>query len=67
MKTDERFLGAYAEHFLAPQVHVSLARCETTLGQRDTAKATLQKIALQYPESSWATWAQERLKAPGGV
>ena len=67
VKTGERFLGTYPEHFLAAQVHASLARCEMTLGQRDTAKATLQKIALQYPESSWATWAQERLKAPGGV
>ncbi|MCX5796334.1 MAG: tetratricopeptide repeat protein [Elusimicrobia bacterium] len=66
VKTEERFLGAYADHFLAPQVHASLARCETALGQRDTAKATLQKIALQYPETSWAAWAQERLKALGG-
>jgi tetratricopeptide (TPR) repeat protein len=62
VKTEERFLGAYPDHFLAPQVHTSLARCETALGQRDTAKATLQKIALQYPETSWAAWAQERLK-----
>ncbi|MBI5243495.1 MAG: tetratricopeptide repeat protein, partial [Elusimicrobia bacterium] len=66
VKTEERFLGAFPDHFLAPQVHVSLARCEEALGQRDTAKATLQKISLQYPETSWAAWAQERLKALGG-
>jgi TolA-binding protein len=65
-KTEERFLGSYPDHFLAPQVHASLARCETALGQRDTAKSTLQKIALQYPETSWAAWAQEQLKAMGG-
>ncbi len=62
-KAGERFLGSYPDHFLAPQVHASLARCEKSLGQRDTAKATLQKIALQYPETSWAAWAQEELKA----
>ena len=66
VKTEEGFLGAHPDHFLAPQVHASLARCQTSLGQRDTAKATLQKIALQYPETSWAAWAQERLKALGG-
>jgi tetratricopeptide (TPR) repeat protein len=62
VKTAERFLGTYSDHFLAPQVHTSLARCETALGQRDTAKSTLQRIALQYPETSWAAWAQDRLK-----
>jgi len=66
VKTEGSFLGAYPDHFLAPQVHAALARCETALGQKDTAKATLQKIALQYPETSWAAWAQERLKALGG-
>jgi tetratricopeptide (TPR) repeat protein len=66
VKTDEKFLSAYPDHFLAPQVHASLARCETALGQKDAAKATLQKISLQYPETSWAAWAQERLKALGG-
>jgi TolA-binding protein len=66
VKSEERFLSAYADHFLAPQVHASLARCEETLGQKDTAKSTLQKIALQYPDTSWAAWAQERLKALGG-
>ncbi|MDD5658137.1 MAG: tetratricopeptide repeat protein [Elusimicrobia bacterium] len=66
VKTEERFLGAYPDHFLAPQVHASMARCEEAMGQKDTAKATLQKIALQYPETSWAAWAQEQLKALGG-
>jgi tetratricopeptide (TPR) repeat protein len=66
VKTVEGFLSAYPDHFLAPQAHASLARCETTLGQKEAAKATLQKIALQYPETSWAAWAQEQLKAMGG-
>jgi tetratricopeptide (TPR) repeat protein len=66
VQSEEKFLGAYPEHFLAPQVHASLARCETALGQKDTVKATLQKIALQYPDTSWAAWAQGQLKAMGG-
>ncbi|MDD5629208.1 MAG: tetratricopeptide repeat protein [Elusimicrobia bacterium] len=65
-ETEERFLSAYSDHFLAPQVHASMARCLSALGQNDSAKAALQKIALQYPETSWASWAQERLKALGG-
>ena len=66
LKTQERFLQTYHDHFLAPQVHSSLARCQAALGQGDAAKATFQKIVIQYPDSSWASWAQERLKALGG-
>ena len=65
-RTAERFLAAYPDHFLAPQVHAALARCQATMGQVDASKTTLQKIALQYPDTSWAGWAQERLKALGG-
>ena len=64
-QTAERFLGTFPDHFLAPQVHASLARCQAALGQADTAKATLQKIVLQYPDTSWAAWAQEKLKPLG--
>jgi len=62
----EKFLAAFPDHFLAPQVHASVARCQTSLGQTDTAKITLRKISLQYPDTSWAAWAQDRLKALGG-
>lgn len=57
----ESFLQTYPDHFLAPQVHASLARCQAALGQNDQARATLQKISLQYPDTSWAAWAQARL------
>jgi len=66
VETGERFLGAYPDHFLAPQVHMSLARCQASLGRADAARAAWQKIALQYPDTSWAQAAQERLKALGG-
>ncbi|MDD5657428.1 MAG: tetratricopeptide repeat protein [Elusimicrobia bacterium] len=62
-QTAERFLAAYPDNFLAPQTHAALARCQLALGQLDAAKAALQKIALQYPDTSWAAWAQARLKS----
>lgn len=58
----QRFLDAYPDHFLAPQVHACLARSLQALGQAEQAKAAFQKIALQYPETSWAGWAQAKLK-----
>jgi TolA-binding protein len=66
IQAGERFLNAYPDHFLAPQVHSALARCQVSSGQTDAAKATLQKIALQYPDTSWAGWAQNKLKAMSG-
>ena len=59
--TDQRFLETYSDHFMAPQVHASIARCQQALGQMDQAKVTYQKITLQYPDTPWARWAQERL------
>jgi TolA-binding protein len=60
--TAQRFLDAHPDHFLAPQVHASLARSLQASGQADLAKSALQKIQLQYPDTSWAAWAQNRLK-----
>lgn len=60
----QSFLDAYADSMLAPMVHMSLARCQQNAGQTDAMKATLQKIALQYPNSSWAAWASARLQTP---
>jgi tetratricopeptide (TPR) repeat protein len=60
-QTAQRFLDSHPDHFLAPQVHAVLARAQAAQGQLDAAKATYQKIALQYPETSWAAWASARL------
>lgn len=57
----DAYLQAYPDHFLAPQVHAVLARCQMALGQAEAARASLQKIALQYPETSWAAWAKTKL------
>ena len=61
--TNQRFLDTYSDHFMAPQAHASMARCQQSLGQLDQAKVTYQKITLQYPDTPWARWAQERLSA----
>lgn len=60
----QSFLDANPEHLLAAQVHTSLARCQLAQGQADAAKATLQRISLQYPNTPWAEWAAYRLQTP---
>lgn len=55
------FLESYADHFLAPQAQETLARCQLAAGQADAARATWQKIMLQYPETPWAARANARL------
>lgn len=62
VSTSRRFLESFPDHFLAPQVHSCLARSLQGAGDSGEAKAALQKIALQYPDTSWAAWAQARLK-----
>lgn len=56
------FLDAHADHFLGPHVHEVLARCQLAAGQAEAAKATWQKISLQYPDTPWAARASARLQ-----
>jgi len=58
------FLSKTPEHYLAPEVHASLARVQELSGAKDLAKATYEKIALLYPETSWAMQAKARLAPP---
>jgi len=60
VSTTQRFLDSYQDHFLAPQVHASLARCLDALGQKDKAKAAYERMGLLYPETYWSRWAQAR-------
>ncbi|MFA6091679.1 MAG: tetratricopeptide repeat protein [Elusimicrobiota bacterium] len=62
VESDQRFLDSYQDHFLAPQVHASMARCLTDMGDAVKAKAAYERIAFLYPESSWAQWAKEHIK-----
>lgn len=59
----QSFLDANAEHFLGPQVHETLARCQLAAGQAEAARATWQKISLQYPDTPWAARANARLQS----
>lgn len=56
------FLDALADHFLAPPVHERLAECQLAAGQPEAAKASWQKISLQYPDTPWAARANARLQ-----
>jgi tetratricopeptide (TPR) repeat protein len=58
----QSFLDANADHFLGPQVYETMARCQVEAGQADAARATWQKISLQYPDTPWAARANARLQ-----
>ncbi len=60
----QSFLDANADHFLGPQVCEVMARCQLAAGQADAARATWQKISLQYPDTPWAARANARLQPP---
>ncbi len=52
------FLAKYADHLLAPEAHYSLALVQEKTGDRDGARATYEKIAILYPETSWSESAK---------
>ncbi|HAU90008.1 MAG TPA: hypothetical protein DCW72_07245, partial [Elusimicrobia bacterium] len=54
------FLAKYPDHFVAPEAHASLARLQEMTGAADLAKATYEKIALLYPETTWAMMARAK-------
>lgn len=60
----QTFLDANSDHFLAPQVQEVMARCQLAAGQAEAARATWQKISLQYPDTPWAVRANARLQPP---
>ncbi len=55
-----QFLNNYKDHFLAPQVHASMVRCQLALGKPEQAKAALERMEFLYPNSYWAEWAKAR-------
>ncbi len=60
----QSFLDANAEHFLGPLVQETMARCQASSGQANAARATWQKISLQYPDTPWAARATTQLQPP---
>lgn len=61
------FLSKNPEHFIAPEVHASLARAQELSGNAALAKTTYEKIVLLYPDTSWAMQAKARLTPPQPV
>ncbi len=55
------FLSKYPEHFLAPEVYSSLANVQELSGAKELAKASYEKVALLYPDTSWAMQAKAKL------
>jgi len=55
------FLSKTPEHYIAPEVHASLARSQELAGAKDLAKLSYEKISLLYPDTTWAMQAKARL------
>lgn len=58
--TAQRFLDANQDHYLAPQTHAVLARCQAAQGKAEDAKTTFQRIEILYPGTYWESWAKAR-------
>jgi predicted Zn-dependent protease len=58
----ERFLSSYPEHFLAPQVHASVARSYAASGKEEQAQSTYQRIVFLYSGTYWEGWAKARMQ-----
>lgn len=58
------FLTAYPDHFLAPEVHLSLANVYELANNPAEAKAAYEKIALLYPDTYWAAAAKAKVMPP---
>lgn len=56
------FLSKNPEHYIAPEVHSSLARAQELSGAKDLARTSLEKIVLLYPDTAWAEQAKARLQ-----
>jgi TolA-binding protein len=58
------FLAAFPDHFLAPEVHLSLANVYELANNLPEAKAAYEKIALLYPDTYWAAVAKAKVTPP---
>ena len=55
------FLDKYPDHYLAPLAHDSIARCFEKSNNTAEAKSAYEKIALLFPDTSWAQKAQQKI------
>jgi len=56
------FINAYPDHYLTPEIYMSLAISYEVKGQSDLARETYQKITILYPQTQWEAVAREALK-----
>ncbi|MCX7905116.1 MAG: tetratricopeptide repeat protein [Elusimicrobiales bacterium] len=56
------FITTYPDHYLLPEVYLSLALSYENKGEKEAAKETFQKITVLFPNTTWNTIAQEALK-----
>lgn len=56
-----RFVADNPKHPKAPEALRNVAQCQLALNQRDAAKATLQQLIRQYPNSDAAKRAKDQL------
>jgi tetratricopeptide (TPR) repeat protein len=56
----KNFLASHPDHFMAPEVHYSLASVYELSRNAAEAKAAYEKIVLLYPETSWAMMAKAK-------
>lgn len=61
------FLTKNPEHFMAPEVHASLARVQELSGGAELARTTYEKIVLLYPDTAWAMQAKAKLTPPASA
>jgi TolA-binding protein len=53
-ETLQKYMDAYADHFLAPRVQLAIGRNWALSGDTDAAKKTLSQLIDLYPTSEWA-------------
>ena len=57
-----RFIKEYPNSYWTPQAYYDLAYCEINLGNWESAFQIYKKIIRDFPTSTWAGYAKERLE-----
>ena len=60
--TFKQLIEAYPQHMRVPESKLALANCQLELKDRSGAKATLQALISEHPDSEAAQTAEQRLK-----
>lgn len=58
----QEFANKFPEHFLTPEVYLSLGRCYQLNGQKNEATNIYNRVITSYPGSNWQKIAETYLK-----